>query len=83
MASKKKLFLKQFGEHVKKIRVRKNLTQFDVACSVNKDRQSIQRLESGNINPTIFYLYELAEGLGIDFNSITNFEFNSPKSKSK
>lgn len=83
MALEKKIFLKQFGNHVKKIRVRKNLTQFDVACSVNKDRQSIQRLESGNINPTIFYLFELAEGLDVDFNSLTNFEFVPPKVKKK
>lgn len=42
------------------------MTQFDLACSINKDRQSIQRIEAGKVNPTIYYLAELSEGLEID-----------------
>ncbi len=82
MAAKKEIFLKQFGEHVKQVRLKKGFTQFDLACLINKDRQSIQRLESGNINPTIYYLQELADGLDIDLKTLVNFEF-TPKKKTK
>jgi transcriptional regulator with XRE-family HTH domain len=64
---------------LRKIRERKKITQFDLASIIDKDRQSIQRVEAGNINPTIFYLYELSEGLQIPLKEITNFNF--PKEK--
>jgi putative transcriptional regulator len=75
LVADKNILLKQFGAHIKQIRLKKNLTQFDVACLINKDRQSIQRLESGKINPTVYYLFELAESLGVDFKTLTNFDF--------
>ena len=81
MITKKQLFLKQFGEHIRKIRLKKKLAQFDVACAMNKDRQNLQRLESGNINPTVFNLHELAEGLNTDIHTLTNFEYVPPKPK--
>lgn len=74
MAVKKTYFLKQFGEHVRHIRLKKGITQFDLASMINKDRQSIQRVENGNINPSLFYLYELAEGLEIDLKTLVNFK---------
>ena len=74
MAVKKHFFLKQFGEHLRQIRLKKGITQFDLAVLINKDRQSIQRVENGNINPSLFYLYELAEGLDIDLKTLLNFK---------
>jgi putative transcriptional regulator len=81
VAGKKDIFLRQFGEHIRSMRLKKNLTQFDVASAVGKDRQSIQRLEAGKINPTVFYLFELAEGLQVDFKDLTDFKFIVPKKK--
>jgi transcriptional regulator with XRE-family HTH domain len=79
LATKKEIFLKQVGEHVKQTRLKKKFTQFDLACLINKDRQSIQHLESGNINPTIYYLQELADGLDVDLKTLVNFEFTPKK----
>ncbi len=73
MYSHKKKYLLKLGAHVKQLREKKKLTQFDLACSINKDRQSIQRLESGNVNPTIYYLQEIADGLHVSLKKLINF----------
>ena len=61
----KEAILKRLGERVREIRSEKGLTQERLAHTVGKDRQSIQRLEAGNMNPTYFYLREIAVGLGV------------------
>ena len=66
MPMKKEEELKQLGERIRKIRKEKGITQVELANSIGKDQQSIQRLEAGNINPTYFYLLEVAEGLEIN-----------------
>lgn len=73
MATKKEIFLRDLGLHIRMLRLKRNLTQFDLACLVNKDRQSIQRLEAGKVNPSIYYLFELAEGFEVDLKTLTNF----------
>lgn len=61
----KELVLKKVGVLIKEIRIEKGLSQRELAHRINKDQQSIQRLETGNINPSIFYLYEISKGLEI------------------
>jgi putative transcriptional regulator len=73
LATKKQKYLKRLGTHIKEIREKKKLTQLDVSSAISKDRQSIQRLESGNVNPTIYYLTELAEGLDIPLKKLVDF----------
>jgi putative transcriptional regulator len=70
LPTNKQKYLKKLGAHIKQLREKKKLTQFDLACNINKDRQSIQRLESGNVNPTIYYLQEIADGLNISLKSL-------------
>ncbi|MBS1520701.1 MAG: helix-turn-helix transcriptional regulator [Bacteroidetes bacterium] len=62
---KKEVLLKQLGEKIREIRKDKGLTQTDLAHKVGKDQQVIHRLEIGDFNPTIYFLYEIAVGLGI------------------
>jgi putative transcriptional regulator len=83
MGIAKDIFLKQLGEHIRDVRLKKNITQFDLASSINKDRQSLQRLESGNINPSIYYLYELSEGLEIPVEQLIRFKIEKKKKKKK
>jgi len=59
----KEVELKKLGAHIQEIRNGKGITQEKLAHIVGKDRQSIQRLEVGNVNPTYFYLQEIAAGL--------------------
>jgi len=59
----KEVLLKALGERIRTIRKEKGMTQVTLAHSLGKDQQSIQRLEAGNFNPTLYYLYEIAVGL--------------------
>lgn len=43
---------------------------------MNKDQQSLQRVESGNVTPSLFYVYELAIALEVSINELTDFPFN-------
>lgn len=81
MDKEKKILLKRLGGNIRRIRKEKGLTQVELANMVNKDQQSIQRLEMGNINPSFYYLYEIAEGLEIDLKELMNFPNESKKTK--
>lgn len=59
----KEVLLKKLGSRIRDIRKEKGITQVQLAHAIGKDQQSIQRLESGNVNPSFYYLYEIAEGL--------------------
>jgi putative transcriptional regulator len=39
------------------------MSQAELANTIGKDQQSIQRREAGNINPSYYYLTEIASGL--------------------
>ena len=66
----KEVLLKKLGGRIREIRKEKGVTQVRLAHSIGKDQQSIQRLEAGNINPSLFYLHEIADGLGVTLNMI-------------
>lgn len=70
---KKETLLKKLGQHIKKIRKEKGISQVELANSIGKDQQSIQRLEAGNVNPTYYYLCEICEGLDIKIEEIVKF----------
>jgi len=61
----KETALTTLGKHIRAIRKSKGITQKQLAHSLNKDQQSIQRLEAGKINPSYYYLTEIAEGLDV------------------
>lgn len=50
------------------------MTQEELAFQINKDQQSLQRLEKGKVNPTYIYLLDLAEGLGVPVKELLDFE---------
>jgi putative transcriptional regulator len=63
---KKEEELEKLGKRIKQIRIEKGMTQVHLAHSINKDQQSVQRLEAGRRNPSYTYLMEVAQGLGVD-----------------
>ncbi|MES2591298.1 MAG: helix-turn-helix transcriptional regulator [Bacteroidota bacterium] len=69
MISKEKI-LSKLGSKIRLVRKDKNITQVELANSIGKDQQSIQRLESGKINPSYYYLLEVAEGLGVSIEEL-------------
>ncbi len=62
----KEVWLKNLGAKICDTRIAKGLTQAQLAHTINKDQQSVQRLETGNINPSFYYLVEVAKGLGVN-----------------
>ncbi|WP_291274197.1 helix-turn-helix transcriptional regulator [Flavobacterium sp.] len=69
--------LQKFGKKIKDIRELKGLTQAQLAHKINKDRESIARLERGGINPTYLYLMEVCEGLEITMEEL--MKSNNPE----
>lgn len=65
----KELLIK-LGEKIRSIRQDKCLSLQEVADRINKDNQSIQRLEKGGVNPSYIYLVEVCNGLGIDIKEL-------------
>ena len=65
MESKEDLLM-QLGMRIKQCRKQKGISQLQLAHLVQKDQQSIQRLESGKVNPSYYYLMEICTGLDID-----------------
>lgn len=66
----KDTFLKLLGENVIRIRSGKGWSQSDLARACEKDRQSIERLENGKINPSIYYLKQVADALDIQLSQL-------------
>jgi transcriptional regulator with XRE-family HTH domain len=56
---------KLVGRNVRKIRLRKSLTQEQFAEKSGFAQQYISGLEKGRRNPTIVTIYELAQALGV------------------
>jgi putative transcriptional regulator len=70
ISSAQKDKLNKLGERVREIRISQGLSLQDLAYKVNKDRQSIQRLETGGVNPSYLYLDEICKGLGVDIKAL-------------
>lgn len=62
--------LNNLGEKLKSIRLSKELTLKDLGHLIDKDPQSISRVEMGKINPTYLYLLEVCKGLEIDISEL-------------
>jgi putative transcriptional regulator len=62
----KETLLLKLGERVREIRTQKGLTQTELANRIGKDHPSINKLENGKVNPSYYFLCEVAKGLGVD-----------------
>jgi ribosome-binding protein aMBF1 (putative translation factor) len=73
-------FDKQFGDFVRKNRVAKGWSQAALADKVDNNFQNISRLERGEITPTLFWCYTLADAFDIDLSHlIREFGFKLKK----
>lgn len=70
-----KEFLELIGKNIREIRVRKGLSQAEVANRCGKERQSYQRVESGTINATIWYLEHIAQALEVELKELVDIKF--------
>jgi putative transcriptional regulator len=70
---RKELFQKKLGEKITSLRMEKKISRATLANICGKDCQSLERIENGKINPSAFYLKEIAEGLNVPVKAL--FEF--------
>lgn len=70
----KDVFLKKLGKNIAGLREKAGLSQTDLALRCDKDKQSLNRLEKGRINPSAFYLLEIATELDIPLWKLLDFE---------
>jgi putative transcriptional regulator len=74
MDQAKKIFQEKLGERISLLRERSGLTQTELGIRCNKDRQSINRLEKGNVNPSSYYLLEISRALDISLSELVRIE---------
>ena len=73
-----KEFLIQLGLRIKHIRIEKGLSQSHVVNRCGKERQSYQRVETGNINPSIWHLQHIASALDVELKELLDVDFVKP-----
>jgi transcriptional regulator with XRE-family HTH domain len=56
---------KKLGENLKSFRLKKELSQGDLADRLNVDRAYISNIENGRMNPTLSTLEKISKALGI------------------
>ena len=56
---------KLIGQRIVDLRIKKGWTQAELARAVGKDRQAIEKLENGKVNPTLYSLFEVAKALDV------------------
>ena len=70
----KDAFLKKLRKNIARLREKAGISQTDLALRCDKDKQSLNRLEKGRINPSAFYLSEIAAELKVPLKDLFDFE---------
>lgn len=68
----KKAELKKLGLRLKSLRTGKGLTLKELGYKIDKDPQSISRVEIGDINAIYLYLLDICKGLEIEISELFN-----------
>jgi transcriptional regulator with XRE-family HTH domain len=67
-------FLIQLGKRIKELRLKKQMTQNDLAINCNFEKASLSRIEAGKSNVTIRTLYRISLALDVDIQELFNSE---------
>jgi len=71
------------GQLIKELRLKKGITQEDLAARTDISVRTIQRIENGDVDPRAFTLQSIAAALEVDFAVLANSEpeLNSSEEK--
>lgn len=61
---------KTLGQNIKRIRVKKRMSQGDICRAINMDRSYMSAIESGKKNVTIAVLEKLANALDVSVDEL-------------
>jgi len=73
MDKAKNNFLRKLGARIVFLREKNGMSQTDLANECDKDRQSINRLEKGNVNPSAFFLLQISHALKVPLKDLLDF----------
>lgn len=76
-------FNKRFGKFVADVRIRKGLTQSELAALIGNNPQNISRLERGEVSPTLYWITLLAEAFEFSFSELIKEFENSTQTKTR
>lgn len=62
------------GQLIKELRLKKGITQEDLAAKTDISVRTIQRIESGEVDPRAYTLQSIAAALGVEFEVLSNSE---------
>jgi len=65
---------KKIGQRIIDLREKKGWSQSDLARACGKDRQAIEKLENGKVNPTLYSLYEIAKALEVSLSTVIDLK---------
>ncbi len=63
---------KLIGQRIIELRTKKGWSQSDLARACGKDRQAIEKLENGKVNPTLYSLLEIANALDVSLPALVD-----------
>lgn len=66
-------FLARLGSRIKDLRLKKNMTQTELALLCNFEKASMSRIEAGKTNISILTLYKICKALEIDMAELCKF----------
>ncbi len=61
---------KKLGENLKKLRVKKDISQIELARMLSVDRSFVSNIENGKNNPTLSTITSLAKVLDVSTNEL-------------
>lgn len=61
---------KIIGKRIIELRMNRGWSQSDLARACNKDRQAIEKLENGKINPTLYSLFEISNAIEVPLSDL-------------
>jgi len=73
MTNDLEIFKKELGKQIAKLRENKGLTQAELSALINRDFQSISRIENGRVNASAYILMQIANALEISMKDLFDF----------
>lgn len=59
------------GQAIKELRLKKGITQEELATKTDTKTRTIQRIENDEVKPRAYTVHRIAEALGVDFEKLT------------
>ena len=75
--TRNKEILIAFGQHLKKIRQSKKISQSKLALIIDSFPSSVQRIEYGESNPELCMLIAIAEALDVKLSELLDFDITN------